>query len=83
MTIVTIEFPSDIFSTIRLSPQKFAVELRLAAAIHWYRLGRISQERAAEVAGLDRTDFLRALDREGQDVFVVDFDDLEKELDGA
>jgi transaldolase len=32
-------------------------------------------------AGLDRTDFLRALAREGVDAFVVDFADLGRELE--
>jgi predicted HTH domain antitoxin len=55
--------------------------LRLAAAIHWYQRGQISQEKAAQIAGLDRTDFLLALAREGVDAFVVDFDDLKRELE--
>lgn len=50
--------------------------MRLAAAIHWYQRGQISQEKAAQVAGLDRTGFLMALTREGVDAFVVDFEDL-------
>ena len=41
---------------------------------------KISQERAAQLAGLDRTDFILALTREGVDAFVVDFDSLRKEL---
>lgn len=55
--------------------------LRLAAAIHGYERGKISQEKAAHVAGLDRTDFLLALAREQADAFVVDIDDLKRELD--
>lgn len=55
--------------------------MRLAAAIHWYERGQISQEKAAQIAGLDRTDFLAALAREGVDVFHVDIDELKKELD--
>ena len=54
--------------------------MRLAAAIHWYKRGEVSQEKAAQVAGLDRTDFLLALAREGEDAFAVDLADLEKEL---
>ena len=54
--------------------------MRFAAAIHWYKRGEISQENAAQVAALDRTDFLLALAREGEDAFVVDFADLEREL---
>ena len=71
----------DVFSALRRSPQEFAREMRLAAAIHWYKRGKVSQEIAAQVAGLDRTDFLLALARDGEDVFVVDLVDLETELD--
>ena len=47
---------------------------------YWYKRGEISQEKAAQIAGLDRTDFLLELAREGEDAFVVDFADLEREL---
>ncbi len=72
-----------VFSALRRSPNEFANEVRLAAAIHWYKRGEISQEKAAQVAGLDRTDFLLTLAREGEDAFVVDFTDLERELQGG
>jgi len=81
MTTLTLELPEDVFSALRRSPEEFGRELRLAAAIHWYQRGQISQEKAAQVAGLDRTDFLMALAREGVDAFVVDFKDLERELE--
>lgn len=77
---VTLELDEDMLSALRRSPDEFAREMRLAAAIHWYERGEISQEKAAHIAGLDRTDFLLALAREGEDAFVVDFADLEREL---
>ena len=80
MMEITVKLAPDVLSGLRRSPDEFANEMRLAAAIHWYERGEISQEKAAQVAGLDRTDFLLALAREGQDAFVVDFADLEKEL---
>ena len=81
MTTVTLELPEELFSALRRSPEEFVREMRLAAAIHWYEHGTISQEKAAQVAGLDRTDFLLALAREGSDVFQVDIKDLKRELD--
>jgi predicted HTH domain antitoxin len=81
MTSVTLQLPDDVFSALRRSPEEFVRELRLAAAIHWYEKGEISQEKAASVADLDRTDFLLALARENADAFVVDFDDLKRELE--
>ena len=83
MTTVTLQLPEDVFSALRKSPDEFVRELRLAAAIHWYSRGEISQEKAATIAGLDRTEFLFALARERVDAFVVDFDDLKRELDRA
>ncbi|MGH9901570.1 MAG: UPF0175 family protein [Pyrinomonadaceae bacterium] len=77
---ITLELDEDLLSALRRSPEEFAREMRLAAAIHWYKRGEISQEKAALVAGLDRTDFLLALAREGEDAFAVDFNDLEREL---
>ena len=83
MATVTIEFPDNIFSSLRKSPGEFASEMRKASAIHWYQRGLISQERAAEIAGLDRTDFLLLLASEKVDVFSVDLDELRQELSDA
>lgn len=80
MTSLTFEMPDEILAVLREEPSRFGEELRLAAAMNWYRRGTVSQEVAAQVAGLDRTDFLLALARHGEDVFRVDFTDLAREL---
>jgi len=80
MVEIIMKMDEDVLSALRRSPDEFANKMRLAAAIHWCERGEISQEKAAQVAGLDRTDFLLALAREGEDAFVVDFADLEREL---
>ena len=81
MTKLTLELPDEVFSSLRRSPEDFVAELRLAGAIHWYERGVISQEKAAQIANLDRTDFLAALAREQVDVFAVDIDALKDELE--
>jgi predicted HTH domain antitoxin len=84
MVTVEVQLPDEILAALRRSPDEMASELRLAAAIHWFSRGRISQERAAQVAGLDRTDFILALAREGVDAFAVDMTSLRRELaDGS
>jgi predicted HTH domain antitoxin len=40
---------------------ELASELRVAAAVKWYEVGRVSQEVAAEVAGMSRSEFVSAL----------------------
>ena len=80
MANASFDLPEDVFSARRRSPDEFIQDLRLAAAIHWYERGEISQEKAARIAGLDRTDFLLALAREQADAFVVDLYDLQREV---
>jgi predicted HTH domain antitoxin len=81
MATLTIELPDEVYATLQRSPREVQREVRLAAAIRWYAAGRLSQERAAEIAGLDRTDFLMALGREKVDAFHVDFGALAREIE--
>lgn len=81
MATITMDLPGDTFSALRRLPEEFAREMRLAAAMLWYSRGMISQEKAAGIAGPNRAEFLRALARNEIDVFKVDFDDLEREVD--
>jgi hypothetical protein len=37
---LTLELPDDAFSALRSSPKEFGREVRLAAAIKWYEMGR-------------------------------------------
>jgi predicted HTH domain antitoxin len=78
--VISLEFPIEVFSARRLSPNEFGRDLRLAAAIYWYTKGEVSQQRAAVIAGMDRTDFLMKLAAERVEVFQVDEDDLKREL---
>jgi len=81
MPTLTMELPEEVFSALRRSPEEFAREMRLAAAMLWYSRAMISQQKAAEVAGVNRAEFLKALARHEMDVFAVDFDDLGREVD--
>ena len=60
---IELELPNGIFSALRLSPDEFSRELLLAAASKWYEAGLLSQERAAELAGCSRADFMSGLAR--------------------
>ena len=80
MSQIIIDLPDEVFSSRGVTPKEFVKELRLAAAIYWYHKREISQEKAAQIAGLNRRDFLAALAGEQIDVFAVDFDDLQQEL---
>lgn len=82
MTHIDLTIPDSALSALRRSPSEFVGEIKLAAAIHWYSRGILSQERAAELAGLNRRDFIHALARAGAEVFALDLNSLARELNG-
>ena len=58
MTTITFEITNSDLATHHPDPDKFINELRIAAAIKWYELGRVSQGMGAEVANLARSEFI-------------------------
>jgi predicted HTH domain antitoxin len=63
MATMTHEILLSAFAALHLSPTELAREMRIAACAQWYAQGSISQERAAEIAGLSRIEFLEELFR--------------------
>jgi predicted HTH domain antitoxin len=83
MTSVEVTFPDSLLAALRKAPHEIGREVRLAASIHWYQQGVISMERAADFSGLSRSEFLAELALRHVNVFVVDEDDLARELRDA
>ncbi len=73
---LTIDLPEDVFSALRSTPDHFAAEMRLAAAVKWYEIGMISQGKAAEIAGLSRFDFIQSLARFNVSPFQITPEEL-------
>jgi predicted HTH domain antitoxin len=80
MAQVVFDFPPTVFSALRKAPEEFAVEMRLAAAIHWYSQGMVSQGKAAEIAGVSRTEFLEELFIRKIPAVQVTIEELREEL---
>lgn len=70
MTHIDLELPETIYAVLHCSPDELQHELCLAAAVQWFDQGRISQEWATKIAGMDRTDFLLALARMEKDSLI-------------
>ncbi len=83
MTQLTLEIPESAFSTLHQAPDEFGQEMRLAASVKWYELGRISQGRAAEIAGVTRAGFIDAISRYRVSPFQYTRDELIEEMRDA
>ena len=56
-----MELPESIFAVFHQDKQELVKMVKLCAAVKLYELRRISQEKASEMAGLSRGEFLAAL----------------------
>ena len=83
MIQLTLEMPESAFAVLHQAPKEFAQEMRVAAAVKWYELGRFSQGRAAEIAGLSRSGFIDALSRYKVSPFQYTAAELAEELRNA
>lgn len=80
MPTISIELPENVFAAVRKAPDEFVQEMRIAAAVKWYEIGEVSQGRAAEIAGLTRSDFINVLSRFKVAPFQYTADELAAEL---
>ena len=83
MTTIRFEFDPSAFAARGLSPNEFAREMRIAAAVQWYAQDALSQGRAAELAGLTRAEFLGELYRRKVPACQVTPDELADEIHGT
>jgi predicted HTH domain antitoxin len=78
--ILSFEINRDSLSALRKDPEHFLPEMRLAAAVKWYELGILSQSKAAEVAGISRSEFLASLARFQVSPFQYGADEIAHEV---
>ena len=79
MSEITMTVPDESLSALRMTPEQFGVELRMAGAVKLYELGRLSSGAAAQLAGVPKPVFLEKLADYGVDTFDLTEEELRQE----
>jgi predicted HTH domain antitoxin len=80
---ISIDLSDEMIAALASEPDEAAAELRMAAAVKLYELGRMSSGVAAELAGMPRIEFLTKLADYGVSTFRQSRDELTEEVASA
>ncbi len=83
MSSVPIEIPEATLVALKLDAHTAGIQLRIAAAMKLFELGRLSSGAAAELAGVSRVAFLARLGEFGVETFRQTEADLNSDLANA
>ncbi|MCK6508808.1 UPF0175 family protein [Myxococcota bacterium] len=79
MSTVVLDIPESSRLALKLSTEQLGQEIRLAAAIKLYELGKLSSGAAAQLAGIPKVVFLSKLSDYGVATFTLTEEELKRE----
>ena len=83
MVSITVSVPEEALLALRMAPEGLGNELKLAAAIKLFELGKLSSGAAAALAGIPKPLYLSKLADYGVVTFRLSEEELESDLKNA
>lgn len=81
--IVSFEVPQDLLASLKVGAADLGRNIRALAAVAYFRNKKLSLGKAAELAGMNRLEFLDVLSEQGIVPFDYDESFLAGELNGV
>jgi predicted HTH domain antitoxin len=83
MSRILLDIPDDSLEALRVTADEMGEELRLAAAVKLFELGKLSSGAAAQLAGIPKPLFLSRLGDYGVSTFRLTEEELRRDLENA
>ena len=77
---IELSIPEDIFLALNEKPAELLKDIRSFAAIKFFEMGRLSLGKAAELAEMNKLDFMELLSKHKISVYNYPIEELEEDL---
>lgn len=78
-----VQVPQNLPDAMQRTPEEFARDAKMAMAVKFYEMKRLSSGMAAQLAGVSRIEFLFELHRYGVAVIDLTADEIESDAANA
>lgn len=83
MSAIQLEIPEETLTSLRTDAASFGRDLKVLAAVKLFELGKLSSGRAAQLASMERVEFLLALKQFQVSPFQVTEEELARDVENA